>query len=427
MRLLTHPVVQFAAAVAVAFLLVASLTAWLSSRAAEQEAITDARSVTETLGHGVVEPALTRGLAYGDAGAIDRFDAAIRERLRLTDVRRLKLWATDGTVVYSDAPQLIGQRFPLGDEEREVLRKGGSDAEISDLGRPENRFEKGTGQVVEVYTRVTSPEGDPLLFETYFPLSDVNSRSDEISRAFRPVTITGTLVLALLAAPLTWWLTRRLRREAETRERLLQAAAEASDAERRRIARDLHDGVVQDLAGAAFALAGTVRSGRADPATLDQVGQTMRGSLRSLRSLLVEIYPPDLHETGLQGALDDLLAPIGAAGVRTELRVEDLPELPPATAALLWRVAQEAVRNAARHADASRISVVLTGAGRGVRLVVEDDGVGFDVRERERTSGSGRDHFGLRGMRDLIREAGGSLEVVSVPGQGTRVELEVGS
>ena len=424
MRLLANPVVQFAAAVLVAFVLVTSLTSWLGSRAAERESIADARSVTEALGQGVVEPALTRGLVYGEASAIERFDKVIHERLRVDAVRRLKLWSTDGTVVYSDEPQLIGDRFPLGQEEQKVLERGGSDAQVSDLSREENEFETGSGKVVEVYTRVTSPEGDPLLFETYFSLADVNTRKDEIIRSFRPATLAGTLVLALLAAPLVWWLTRRLRREARARETLLLAAAEASDAERRRIARDLHDGVVQDLAGAAFALAGAARSGRPDPAVVDQVGQTVRGSLRSLRSLLVEIYPPDLHETGLQGALDDLLAPVGASGISTRVHVEEVPDLPPTTAALVWRVAQEAVRNSVRHGRPRHLTVTFGSTDRGVRLVVEDDGTGFDPRALGR-GGPGGEHFGLRGMRDLIREAGGTLEVVSAPGEGTRVQLEV--
>ncbi len=423
MRLLSNPVAQFAAALVVAFLLVATLTSWFSSRAAEREAIADARSVTEVLAQGVVEPALNRGLAYGEPAAVQRFDQVLHQRLHVDSVRRIKLWSKQGTIVYSDEPRLIGQHFGLEDKERDVLAHGGSDAGISDLSEPENRYDRGAGQVVEVYTRVDSPEGDALLFEAYYSLADVNSRKAEISRAFRPVTLGGTLVLALLATPLVWWFTRRLRRDSEARERLLQAAAEASDSERRRIARDLHDGVVQNLTGAAFALSGEARSSEAaTPAALEQIADTVRGSLRSLRSLLVEIYPPDLHETGIQGALDDLLAPLAAAGIATELRV-DVPDLPAATAALVWRVAQEAVRNAVRHGSPGHLSVSLEQGDHRVRLTVEDDGVGFDASEAP----DGGDHLGLRAMRDLVREAGGTLAVESTPGQGTRVRLEVGS
>ena len=422
-RLLTHPVVQFAVAVLVAFLLATALTSWLSSRAAEREAIADARSITEVLARGVVEPALNRGVAYGEPQAVDQFDQVLRERLQLTSVRRIKLWSGEGRVVYSDEPRLRGEQFGLDEDERAVLDGGGSDAEISDLSKPENRFERGDGDVVEVYTRVVSPEGDPLLFEAYFSLADVNQRKTEIAHSFRPVTLGGGLVLALLVTPLVWWLTRRLRRDSEARETLLRAAAEASDSERRRIARDLHDGVVQDLAGAAFTLAGATRGGRHDPELLEQVGDSVRSSLRSLRSLLVEIYPSDLHETGLTGALGDLLAAAEADGVLTHLEVDDA-ELPATAVAVVWRVAQEAVRNAVRHGRPTHLSVTVAREGDRVRLLVVDDGVGF-----EHGAGSAPDtgHFGLRGMRDLIREAGGTLEVESSPGQGTRVELEVGT
>lgn len=420
-RALAHPLLQFALALGLAFVVSAGLTSWLSSRAAQREAIADARSVTVVLGRGVVQPALTRGLAGGEPAAVRRFDGVLHDRLHVASILRIKLWRPDGTIVYSDEPRLIGQRYGLGAKEREVMRHGGSEAERSDLTRPENRFEKGFGEVVEVYTRVVSPEGQPLLFEAYFSLADVTARKDEIAGAFRPVTLGGSLVLALLATPLVWWLTRRLRREAHAREILLSAAVDASEAERRRIARDLHDGVVQDLAGAAFALAGaTRRKPAADPATLRQVGDTVRRSLASLRSLLVEIYPPDLHETGLRGALTDLLAPVEADGIDTELYVDDVAEVSATTVGLVWRVAQEAVRNAVRHGEPHRLEVRVAAAGDTVRLTVQDDGKGF---RPEAAPGPG--HFGLRGLRDLIREASGTLVVESVPERGTRVELEV--
>ena len=74
------------------------------------------------------------------------------------DVARVKIWAEDGTIVFSDDARLIGTRYPLGEEELEVLREGGIEAEVSDLSRPENRFEVGGGDLLEVYTPVTSPK-----------------------------------------------------------------------------------------------------------------------------------------------------------------------------------------------------------------------------------------------------------------------------
>ena len=127
---------------------------------------------------------------------------------------------------------------------------------------------------------------------------------------------------AALTIPLVWRLDRRVRRAREERERLLRRAVEASDAERRRIAADLHDGVVQELAGASFALAAAAKRMPEAPAvsaSLDRVAAGVRQSMRSLRSLLVEIYPPNLHTEGLTPALGDLLAPLPGSGLTTSL------------------------------------------------------------------------------------------------------------
>ena len=191
-----------------------------------------------------------------------------------------------------------------------------------------------------------------------------------------------------------WVLTRRLDAAAAERERLLLAAVQASENERRRIARDLHDGVVQDLAGISFAASATARDVADRPEVakrLEALGAGVRSSLRALRSLLVEIYPPDLRTEGLGAALDDLLAPATASGVRVTLEVADTDGVREETVALVWRVAQEAVRNALRHGRPSTLDVRVERDATGVRLVVADDGTGFDVEGESRDG-----HLGLR-------------------------------
>jgi two-component system, NarL family, sensor kinase len=418
-----NPVVQFLLAGLVVLAAVVIGTGRLSQSAATEEAVADARTTTEVLARSVAEPAIPRGLVDADPGAVDRFDRTVLSRLLVGEVRRIKIWSADGTVVYSDQTQLIGQRFPLGDDELEVLHEGGSDAEFSNLGQAENRFEQESSGLVEVYTRVRSPEGEPLLFEAYFSAAEIAARREQVFSAFRPITLGGLLVLVAVTVPLLWVLTRRLERAAEARERLLQAAVDASESERRRIARDLHDGVVQDLAGTAFALSAVARENGLPPETsnkLGPMGESLRRSLRSLRSLLVEIYPPDLDADSLGSALDDLVAPATSSGVQTSVRVEDLDGTPDSTVALLWRVAQEAVRNSLRHAYCRTIDVEVNKVGNKLVLRVVDDGVGFVPGA---LSDAGR--FGLRGMHDLIEEAGGRLDVDSGPGRGTTVRLEV--
>lgn len=424
MRLLRNPVVQFLAVGLFVLVVLVIGTSELSQQAANREAVDETRAITSVLARSVAEPAIPRGLVDGRAGAIDRLDRTVLERLLVDDVQRIKIWNADGRIVYSDETALIGETFDLGPDEREVLERGGTDAEVSDLSRPENRFEADSGGMLEVYTQVISPEGEPLLFEVYYSAGQLAQRKEAIFSSFRPITLSGLLLLLVLTTPLLWVLTSRLEASARERERLLRAAVDASDAERRRIARDLHDGVVQDLAGTSYALAAAGQSLRdADPATaadLELMSGSLRNSLRSLRSLLVEIYPPELHTNGLSAALADLVAPATGAGVDADVQVSDIDGVDEDIIALVWRVAQEAVRNALRHGQPDKIEVRVKDENGVVVLEVCDDGKGFDPGEVVLD-----EHFGLRGLRDLIAEVGGRLEVRSSPGAGTTVRLEV--
>ena len=421
-RRLANPVVQFLAAGFVVLVVVVVGTVQLSRQAADREAITDARATTALLGRSVAQPAIPRGLVDGEAGAVDRFDRTALRRLLVGDVKRIKIWNSAGRIVYSDKTRLIGSRYPLGDDELDVLHRGATDAEISDLAKPENRFERTLGgDLLEVYTRIWSPEGDPLLFEVYYSAADIAHRRSQVYDAFQPITLGGLLVLVALTTPLIWGLTRRLDRTARDRERLLLAAVDASESERRRIARDLHDGVVQDLAGTSFALSATARDPETDVRTAERLApmsRSLRSSLRALRSLLVEIYPPDLGVDGLAAALEDLVAPASSAGVAASVEVSDVEEASQDSVRLVWRVAQEAVRNALRHADARRLTVRVGTTGDLLTLDVTDDGHGFVAQP---DSGG----IGLRALRDLVKEAGGRLQVRGEAGSGTTVHLEV--
>ena len=446
-RHLANPVVQFLAAGLVVLVVVVLVTLRLSREAADDEALKNARETTALLGTSVAQPAMPRGLVEGRPSAVRTFDQRARDRLVVGDVKRIKIWRRDGTIVYSDKAQLIGNRFDLGEEELEVLEHGGNDAEVSDLSEPENRYERAVGgDLVEVYSRIRSPEGEPLLFEAYYSAADIAKQRAQVYDRFQPIALGGLLVLVALTTPLLWGLTRRLDRTRRDRQRLLEAAADASESERRRIARDLHDVVVQDLAGTSFALSATLRDPRTSPDTaqrLAPMSDSLRSSLRALRSLLVEIYPPDLDADGLTAALQDLVAPAAGAGVTPTVEVYDVGEVSDESIRLVWRVAQEAVRNAIRHANARHLTVQVRTDGDLLHLDVTDDGDGFGEtaakpvpasigaasvtggRRGAPAGASAAAGIGLRSLRDLIREAGGRLDVRSTPGHGTTVHLEV--
>jgi signal transduction histidine kinase len=237
-------------------------------------------------------------------------------------------------------------------------------------------------------------------------------------------TLGALLLLELIQIPLAVSLARRVRDSHAEREQLLRRAVEASDTERRRIASDLHDGIVQDLTGVSFALTAEARKGtnhRRD-VIAGSAGQ-VRDSITSLRSLLVDIYPPNLQEEGLESALADLLAKPRNRGVNGTLEVDLDALLDPATASLLYRAAQEAIRNVVRHSAASTVRIHLGREGDRVTLTIDDDGRGFDPQELAAATDDG--HVGLRLLAGLIADASGEMEVYSGPGAGTAVTVSL--
>jgi two-component system NarL family sensor kinase len=395
---------------------------WASGRAAESESLAGARMTTDLLASVVVEPALPPDLATADQEALDAFDRKIRPAAVAVGLVRMKIWSPDGRIVYSDEPRLIGDRFPLGEEQTEALAGGPTASEVSDLDQRENRFERSPGRLVEVYRRIQTRDGQPLLFETYSSYENATSRQVSIFLTFAPISTTALLLLLLVQLPLADRMMRQLRDGEQERLELLARAADASSDERRRIAGSLHDGIVQDLAAASLIISGATEGRRvSDESALKAAGRAVRDSVTALRSLLIEIYPPHLSKAGLPPALHNLVSRLLPYGVEAHVEVADDLEPPPDVAALVFRVAQEALINIARHARARHVTVAVRREDDGVELLIIDDGTGFDAPSAHRESG----HFGLRVLTDLAREAGATLDLATAPGAGTAVRLRV--
>jgi signal transduction histidine kinase len=334
---------------------------------------------------------------------------------------RVKIWDRSGRIVYSDERRLIGSRYPLTKDDLRDFQGSKIDASVSDLSKPENRFERRFGKLLEVYVALSTPTGTKLRYEEYYRQSFIAARSRRIFRQFAVTGLGALILLALIQLPLAWDLARRLRRGQRERLDLLQRAIDASEIERRRIAGDLHDGVVQNLAGVSYSLSAAASSAPPDLApTLNEAAAETRQGIRELRSLLVEIYPPELHRQGLEAAMRDLLAPCTARGIDAHLDVDQESNLPPEVQALFFRAAQEALRNVVKHAGARRVDVEVARRNGRATLKVTDDGGGFDV-----DGGPDGAHFGLRLLEDLAREAGGDFAIETAPGRGTTLRLEV--
>jgi two-component system, NarL family, sensor kinase len=414
-------VARYVASALVAVVLISLLGVLLFGRLGQDEAIRDAKDQTRASARLAIEPMLHEDVLRGDREELLLLDRIVRQRvLQESSVVRVKIWDRTGRIVYSDEARLIGARYPISPEELAEFQGDNIEAEVSDLDKPENRFERSFGELLEVYVALKARNGTPLRYEEYYRSGFIDARSRRIFREFGFISLGALVLFALIQLPLAWQLSRRVQRAQRERVDLLQRAVDASEHERRRIAADLHDGVVQNLAGVSYSLsAGASTAPPGLEPTLREAADETRQALRALRSLLVEIYPSELQREGLESALEDLLAPCAAKGLETQLEVED-GELPDDVERLFFRATQEALRNVVKHAGAGRVEVEVARRDGTATLRVEDDGSGFVVDGRPEGA-----HFGLRVLRDLVREIGGDLRIDSKPGRGTVVCVDV--
>ena len=203
-----------------------------------------------------------------------------------------------------------------------------------------------------------------------------------------------------------------------SRERLVRAQEE----ERRRIRRDLHDGLGPALATAVFQVDDARDVVGSDPAQADRqlevLRQTLKDAVADIRRLVYALRPPALDELGLAPALAEEVARFNAHGSGPRITLdlaEDLPALPAAIEVAAYRIAMEAVTNAVRHSGAGTCSLSL-GINGGLELEVVDDGVGLG-------SGSSESGVGITSMRERASELGGAFRVDSVHGGGTLVHV----
>jgi len=212
------------------------------------------------------------------------------------------------------------------------------------------------------------------------------------------------------------------------RRRFLERVITAQDDERRRIARELHDEAGQALASLIVRLrtlqdAGTLGEAKNQAARLRRsLADTIGGLARLARGL----HPSLLDDLGLAPALKRHGADIGEAlAIPVRVRIERLGtrRLPPPVETALYRIAQEALSNVARHARAAHVDVTLTRDGAGVHLTVSDDGRGFDPQTRKR--GRGGPSLGLLGIRERAAAQGGAATIRSAAGRGTTVSVSL--
>lgn len=276
------------------------------------------------------------------------------------------------------------------------------------------------------------------------PGSVVVNRTQSFWRLYRWYVIGALSLIVMQAVLISGLLLQRTRRRrAETAVRTSEAALRVSyerirqlagrligaqETARTRIARDLHDDVCQELASVTIAVGdvkqryGDIR----DPQTQLALSMLHRRTLdlvQCVRRLSHDLHPSTLRHVGLSAALEAYCIEVEQ---RYDVQVrfdseEDLRELPADTAVTLFRISQEALRNAATHGRARRVSMSIATSSAAIELIVRDDGTGFDRDAVSRSS----DGLGLVSMEERARLVGGRLSVVTAPGAGTTIRATI--
>ena len=278
-----------------------------------------------------------------------------------------------------------------------------------------------TGWVVACYSALVLLEaGGVLPHQTLFALSVAPYRSAAYNVATILAGTVGIYVVVAFTVRTFAAIYAQKNRELEAREQelanLSRKLMTAQDEERRRIARGLHDELIQSLAAIKLHLAPAKERLGSDVhrAVTDIVDE----AIRQTRTLAYSVRPPLLDDLGLVPSLERLGETVGDEhhlAVRVEADVDERFDV--AVESLVYFVAREALENVVRHAEASRAVLRLTASATDVRLSIEDDGVGFPL--------DGPRGLGLRGIEERVTVSGGTLEIVSAPGRGTTVTVEL--
>jgi signal transduction histidine kinase len=420
---------QFALSSLALLIVVAAIGAVALKHLATGEALADARSVTVAFSHGVLRRDVTPAVLRGDPHALHALDRTVRDGVLGHPIVRLKVWTPEGRIVYSDAHALIGRTFPLPEDLQGAMRDHAVRADVSDLSRPENRLERGQGRLVEVYLPLRLPSGRLVMVEAYHPAGRIDAASHRIWRTFLPMLLGLLLALAAAQLPLVWSQARRARADAREREELAREAERELQAERGRIATELHEGIVQDLAGAAYELhaAATLPPGASERDLRGALGHgadVCRSAMTRMRELLVDLRSEEHRVQDLQSAFEAVARPLRDAGVEVIVGIAVNRPLAGDSALLVHRAVREILLDVRRRSGVTLVTIGLADRGPDVALTIDHNSVaGFESAARN-GGGAGRPPR-LDSLAEAVAAHGGTLVIGARPGLGTRYTATV--
>jgi PAS domain S-box-containing protein len=221
-----------------------------------------------------------------------------------------------------------------------------------------------------------------------------------------------------------------IRKRKEELKALAAKLQETDEAQRRQLAQELHDRVGQNLTGLSINLG--IISGQVPPGSMEHIGPRISDSIalvgdtmKCIRNVMAELHPPGLSDYGLAAALKYYCKQMSTrTGLNISTKLEEITPRPHKDLEMaLFRIAQEALNNAAKYSKATKVSVVVKSIEGKIVLTITDNGSGFDTEAvSELGEGAG---FGLINMRERAEGAGGELYVESVPGKGTKIVVEI--
>ncbi len=243
------------------------------------------------------------------------------------------------------------------------------------------------------------------------------------------------LILGLLISALTVWRTTQLEKRTEVNRedlerlsgelrRLSQELVRVQEAERKSLSRELHDEVGQMMTAMRMELGSAESFLTASPeqalAHMKSAAGLAEQTLRSVRSLARGLRPSMLDELGVGPALNWLAREFTRhTSIQVHLTADDsLDHLPESYRTCIYRVVQEALTNCARHAHATEVFLDIRRIENTLHMTIQDNGAGFDVRKQVKG-------IGLLGMKERVRELDGEIDIVSSPGEGTRLKVQV--
>jgi signal transduction histidine kinase len=350
---------------------------------------------------------------------------AIANDLTGQTVEHIVVWGQDGRILWSDEPDEIGRRYAFPEGVQEIADSGKSFKVFQPGEREESVPHPGEDRigknVVEVYVGAKGADGEPFVFEGHAPIDGLDERAAAIFKNLLPVSLGGLLLLQLANVPLALSLARRVDRSTDHRSQILSRSLLSWHDERRRLAQDLHDGVIQDLSAMSYALPAVLAqlpdTPEADAARSigERMTEALTQDLRALRSVLIDLVPADLDGNGLEAALEALAQRSMDRGLQVDVSVVPDLGIGSTVAGLVYRVAREGLRNAEKHAEARTASVQVDRSGDHVEILVTDDGRG--VQDKAAANG----HVGLHLLEQLVADVGGSLSLSNGSSQGAQL------